>query len=228
MLRVAICEDDNRYAKEMREMATKSLFSRTDFEIRMYGDGGLVIDEVKRGTFKYDLLLLDINMKTNGLTVADQIRRNNLDIDIIFTTVSTEHVYDGYLYKAFSYLLKPISQDKLSKELNRYLDEKESNTGCLNVTVKGAVRRIALDSILYFESNVRKVNVITQKEEVDFYGKLNDIERDLDDSIFFRCHQSYIINLRRVSGLSRAGVLVGGREIPVSRKYYDALRSKLA
>ena len=38
----------------------------------------------------------------NGMQVAEYIRTNKVDVDIIFITRSTEYVYQGYIYKAFS------------------------------------------------------------------------------------------------------------------------------
>ncbi len=228
MLRIAICDDVQQEAEELRDMISKYLFSRCEFTVKVFRDGKQVMEAVKRGDFAYDLLFLDIHMQTNGLTAADFIRKNKTDTDIIFTTVSTEHVYDGYLYKAFAYLLKPVARVKLDRELGRYLDEKDKMTGCLNVTVKGVMKRIPLDSVLFFESNGRKVTAATKSESVEFYGKLDEIDAEVEDSFFFRCHQSYIINLRRVNGLSRAGVIVENETVPVSRKYYDALKSRLA
>ncbi len=227
MLRIAICDDVPKEAEYLRDMISKYLFSRCDFTVKVFRDGKQIMEAVRQGSFVYDLLFLDIHMQTDGLTAADYIRKSSTDTDIIFTTVSTEHVYDGYLYKAFAYLLKPIARMKLERELGRYLDEKDKMTGCLNVTVKGVMKRIPLDSVLYFESNARKVTAVTRTEAVEFYGKLDEIEEEVADGFFFRCHQSYIINLRKATGLSRAGVIIETETIPVSRKYFDALKSRL-
>ncbi|MFQ9889097.1 MAG: LytR/AlgR family response regulator transcription factor [Streptococcus sp.] len=56
--------------------------------------------------------------------------------------------------------------------------------------------------ILYFESNKRKVFIVTEKGTFVAYAKLNDIEESLKQSKvpFLRVHQSYLVNYKHVEG----------------------------
>lgn len=63
-----------------------------------------------------------------------------MDVDIIFVTVSQEHVFDGYTFQAFSYLLKPIDRGRLSDEINRYMLQKTKHAECLHITINGIER----------------------------------------------------------------------------------------
>ena len=87
---------------------------------------------IEKEEFDIDLLLLDINMpEYDGLNTAKYIRENNVDVDIIFITVSAEHIFDGYTYKAFSYILKPVDKKRLDDEIGRYMTERSK---CTNLT----------------------------------------------------------------------------------------------
>ena len=60
--------------------------------------------------------------------------------------------------------------------------------------------KITIGEILYFESNRRKVKIITEKENFELYGKLNDIEKSLERSkvAFLRVHQSFLVSYKHV------------------------------
>lgn len=50
-------------------------------------------------------------------------------------------------------------------------------------------------------------------------GKLKDFEKQLDDSTFLRCHQSFIVNMERVTGAENDSFHIGEHVIPISRSY---------
>lgn len=228
MLKIAICDDDENCRKQIRQLINKAIFSRCDFVVTEFKNGKAFCNAVQQKNERYDLLLLDIHMpETDGMRLADYIRKDQLDLDIIFITVSQTHVYEGYLYKAFSYILKPLDETRFVMELNRYLDERERVQAYLNINVKGVINKIPIRKIMYFESNMRKVIAHLLHEDVEFYGKLDDIQEALEKSSFFRCHQSYLINKDFITAISRTEVTIGDRIIPVSRKYQAGLQTLL-
>ena len=44
-----------------------------------------------------------------------------------------------------------------------------------------------------------------------------DAEKELSPLGFFKCHRSYLCNLRHVESVTDGGVKIGGTEIPLSR-----------
>lgn len=80
--------------------------------------------------------------------------------------------------------------------------------------------------IKYFMSDKRKVTVCCDMREEDYYYKLDEIEGMLDSS-FLRCHQSYIVNMKRIKLFLEDGVqLYDDTFIPVSRKKYFEVRRR--
>ena len=69
----------------------------------------------------------------------------------------------------------------------------------LLVEVSGRrITKIELKDVIYFESNKRLVNIIYKSKVKDtIYMKLNELEKMLPN-YFVRCHQSYIVNLKRI------------------------------
>lgn len=227
MIRIGICEDDEKQAIEIHEIVEKALFKRTEYMITRYESGEQLIEEIEKGLFPADLLLLDINMyQVNGLKVAEYIRKQAMDVDIIFVTVSGEHVYEGYTYKAFSYLLKNDVKKRLDSELNRYMDERERVDVCMEVSINGALVKLPINKIFYLESHARKVIAHMSGEDVEFYNKLDLLESVLNQAGFIRIHQSYLINEQYIDAVSREMVIVHREKLPISRKYYEILRDE--
>lgn len=226
MLRVAVCDDDAIFREKIGRAVENILFSRDEYEIGYFQSGQEVQKAIRENAFSYQLLLLDIHMNpVDGLKTAEWIRRNKVDVDIIFITVSQEHVYECYTYKAFAYLLKPVSMERLRNELNRYVDEIEESSQYMNITIRGSEQKIALDKILYFESDIRKIRIHSSEEIITFYGKLDELEELLKEQGFLRCHQSYLVNTKYIRSLKRNEIELTDGKIPVSRKYWEILRN---
>lgn len=226
MIHIGICDDEKGMQKQIYDIVQHELFKYDDAEYTYYSSGKEVIEAIEADNFYCDLLLLDINMpKTDGLSTAKYIRECQVDVDIIFVTVSQEHVFDGYTFQAFSYLLKPIDRRRLSDEINRYMLQKTKHAECLHITINGRKEQVFLDRVVYFSGEGRKVLIHQRgKEEVAFYGKISDVAEVLKECHFIRCHQSYLLNQRFIKNYSKTEIeLSNGECISVSRKYVSTI-----
>lgn len=79
--------------------------------------------------------------------------------------------------------------------------------------------KVLIRDILYFESNKRKVRIVTEDKIFELYGKLNEIEKSLKEckASFLRVHQSYLVNYKHVKGQSYDFVVMDNeRKISIS------------
>lgn len=217
---IGICDDNKIDLSTVRRIVSHTLFQVDDINIIEYGSGAEVIRDIETGVFSCELLYLDIFMdEIDGMGVAKYIRDHEVDVDIIFVTNSTEHVYEGYMYKAFAYILKDTVEEKLPDATLRYMKEISTAEEHLNVTSEGVVKRIPISRINYIESDARKLILHLKSESVSFYGKLSELEEVLGDKGFTRIHQSYMVKDSAVTKYTKAVVCIGDVELPVSRKY---------
>lgn len=225
MLHIGICDDDREAREKIYDMVMHAVFSYDEIDFEFFESGRRVIDRIEENKFQCDLLFLDINMpECDGFEVAKYIRENNVDVDIIFVTVSAEHVFEGYVYRAFSYILKPVDSKRLEDEIARYMNERFSGSNCLHVTINNKKEHILLDKVLYFEGDGRKIRIHQKGEEMSFYAKMSDLELMLETYGFVRCHQSYIVNKKYIKGCSRTEIKLDSETLPVSRKYQEKVR----
>lgn len=88
-----------------------------DAEIKAFENSGEALECIKAESF--DIALLDIRMNgVNGLDFAVLLRHYIPEIKIIFTTGYSQYAADAFTIHADGYIIKPVTRDKLEKELN--------------------------------------------------------------------------------------------------------------
>lgn len=145
---------------------------------------------------------------------------------IIFITAFADFVFQGYEVRALNYLLKPYNKRKILAVLKDALAELDAEEKhYFIIEQKASVIKMALKDIYYFTSDRRKVTAITAKEPFTFYGKLNDLE--LPD-YFLRIHNRYLVNLNHVDHIESTFLYCRQEQLPISRKYRQALMINFA
>lgn len=72
-----------------------------------------------------DAVFLDIEMPgLNGLQLSEHILAINENIDIIFVTAFNQYAVEAFELYAMDYIMKPLTEDRLSKTLKRLLKSK--------------------------------------------------------------------------------------------------------
>lgn len=221
MLSIAVCDDEvieccsmaNRIKKVMEEMRVPCI-------IRQFQSGG----ELLRALESFDIVFLDIIMQDlDGMKTAQIFREKAFDKILIFVSSSREYVLEAYDVEAFQYLLKPVTDRKLKSVLQKAVLKTESRSqGFIIVSRERQKRKLFLDDIYYFEIKGRIVDVHGPEEIFTYYEQIGELENKLRDKGFFRCHKSYLINLKHVDGYNRQEVILeNGEKIVIAKRRYD-------
>lgn len=227
MLIIGVCDDIEDDRNLICDSVSKAMFDLEEIKIYRYASGQDLLDSIKKHDFYCNLLFLDICMSPiTGMDVAEFLRKEKIDIDIIFITNSTDHVYQGYTYKAYAYILKKALKEEIKDVLVRYIEELQGTSDTLNVTSNGVVRHVQIKKIYFVDSHARLLTIHLQNEEISFYAKMSDLEPVLSEYNFSRIHQSYIVNDKMVTARGRDFVMLGELKLPVSRKYSQILKLK--
>ena len=183
-----------------------------------------------------DLLFVDINMPDlNGLDFIRSLIRHPL---VIFTTAYSEYAVDGFKLDAVDYLLKPFefqdllkAADKARKQFEYRLLEQQGELGnssqikgdSLFVKSDYRVVRIDVKNIRYIESMSEYVRIFIEGEDkpVITLASLQKMEERLP-AYFMRVHRSYIVNLRKITEVSRLRIIFDKTTyIPVGDNYKE-------
>ena len=227
-MRIAICDDE----KNIRELiANKVEKQYPDAEIIFFQSG----EELLLSDESIDILFLDIQMSgIDGMETARELRKKDKRVILVFVTAVEEYVFQAFDVGAFNYIVKPIDDGKFSDVLHRAVDEwssqnineKEPEERYVLINNSGVHTKVILDEIVYAEVFNRKVVIHKLDGEIEYYGKMSDLESLAGDS-FFRPHRAYLINFKYVEKydattiyLERGTVLMAKQNYPEFVKKY--------
>lgn len=225
MITIGICDDDLGCSNALYEIINRVMISVDDWQARVFHSSKEVIQSIEKGEFDCQLIFMDIMLENGmGLDTARYICSKRINTDLIFVTASREHVFECYHYHAFAYLLKPISETDITLELRRYMDNLKNSENYLTVTFQGISHRIPVQSILYIESNLRKLAIHTTQATYYCYQKLGDVAEKLKTNGFIRCHQSYLVAINKINKCANTHLFIGETSIPVSSRYQGEVK----
>ena len=167
----------------------------------------------------YALLVLDIEMgEISGLELAKKIRSEDKKIPIIFVTGYDEYMQYGYDVSALQYLIKPVNKEKLFQALDR-LSEQEETAKSLILNTENEVRRIQMNQVLYVEAAGHGSIMHTTDEVIRLRESFGEIEKQvLPMHETVKCHRAYLVNLRFVSAIQNANLIMdNGEKLPIAR-----------
>lgn len=181
-------------------------------------------DHLLAGTAVY-LLDIDFRGANLGLDLAARIRQRDKRCYFIFITAYRDYAMQSIKLKTFDYLVKPVDAAELTRTLSRlHREVLESGPPGASITVHSGSQVYVLDprAIVYIESWRNKVTIHETNRTIETYATLSGLADDLAAFGFFRCHKSFLINLRhiRTLNLSRNQVLMSNGDCClVSRNY---------
>ena len=191
---------------------------------------------------KPDLVFLDIQMpKINGFEMLELLENPP---PVIFTTAYDEYAIKGFEANAIDYLLKPFSEDRLKKALDKFFAkdhpisptlEQFSNHPLTRIVVKtGAkVKIIPVGEILFIQADGDYIKIFTEQGSYLKNRTMTQLEKTLDPQNFIRIHRSYLIQLNQITRIEPLqkeryqALLRTGEKIPVSRSGYLKLKEVL-
>lgn len=194
-----------------------------------------------------DCLFLDIEMPTmDGFQFLKKLKSR--DFAVVITTAYNEYAIKALKNDAIDYLLKPIDTDdlketiaKIKKHSIKSLNSNEVENVLLSFNEKLSNKKITINTdgkliflkpeeILFIESDGNYSTIYTiENKKIVVTKKLKEVNTLLPEDVFFRIHNSYIINLKKVKEYFKTDgyvLLENNHKIPVSRQKKAAFLDK--
>jgi len=231
MFRIALCDDEGPQ-RQFTSRMLEDYFARRDLtaQICEFASGRELLDALHDQRF--DLYLLDIVMpELNGIQLGVALRDKDKDGIIIYLTTSPDFALESYDARAFSYLLKPVREEKLFAVLDDATALRERHDASVIVRTAEGTVRLSLDSILYVELASRApryyLNDGSHVAGVTIRASFQEAMKPLlDDKRFHLCGSSYVFNLHHIRSMNKSKVLFdGGRWASPPRRAFPALQS---
>jgi DNA-binding LytR/AlgR family response regulator len=197
-----------------------------------------------------ELAFLDIRMPgRTGLEVAAAI---GADCHVVFITAYDQYAIAAFDAGAVDYLLKPVDAERLAVTVDRVRRKMAATPADLSALIadlrsavrgedtrlkwiKAAVgkqvRLIAVDDVVYFQSDTKYTRVVLAQSEALIRTPLKDLIGSLDPDRFWQIHRGTIVNVEAIAGVQRENaerqfVLLKGRpeRLGVSRQFFHLFR----
>lgn len=217
-MRIAVCEDNELHQEMLMCLLNRYATEKSiNFTLAPYKNGMEFLYDMEEGAF-FDIVFLDIYMDDIlGIDIAHKLRSAGYRGTIIFLTASPDFALESYDVDAENYLLKPLSYTKLKTVLDGVTNEVTPCT--YQIFQRSSVTNLVFNEILYIESQNAKciINTISG-EKYTVYKTLSTIEKELNDQRFYRCHQSFLVNLDYVRQVDKQFFLHSGESIPIRQR----------
>ena len=248
-LRALIVDDEPIARKVLRD----ELSAFSDVEIAgEASNGNDAIREIAR--LKPDLVFLDLEMPgVGGFEVIRRLPDGVLPI-VVIVTAYDQHAIRAFEAGALDYLLKPVSQERLEKALDRARalrgktgEVAESLAQLSNVVEPPAVPRgrkvvgrtgeeyylLDIDDVLAFQAEREIVWILTARQRYMATQTLRNVDERLRGSCFQRVHRNALVNVNHVRKMSPLSsqrwllTLSNGQEFIVSKREAHNVRKIL-
>ncbi len=232
-LKLLLLEDHDDEAEELIEV-----LEAHDYQVKRAANSQEAETFVKNEIF--DIMILDIMIdgSPDGLTFAQRIDRNKINIPFLFlTSINDKSIFERAKYtKTFNYLLKPFNEIELLFALELAI---ESNYSQLNTLSYGSDKGVLCPKFLFVKNNdcVKKIKValINYIEVDEKYSSIycNDkkyliklsltkIKEILCDVNFVQIHRKFVVNSNKITELylkDNLVILEDGTKLNFSERY---------
>lgn len=157
-IKILYAEDDETLA-----FLTQDNLEQNGYFVAHFSDGNSCLEAFKQENF--DICIFDIMMpKMDGFELATEIRKNNVQIPIIFLSAKTlkEDRIKGLRIGADDYLVKPFSIEELILKIEVFL--KRSNKNSIQKSKHYLVGKYSFDAENYSVFNTNEKINLTQRE----------------------------------------------------------------
>ncbi len=244
-MRAIIADDEPHLAEDLRR---RLLRLWPELQIVAVVHDGVAAAEALTA-IEPDIAFLDIRMP--GQSGLDAARSAAADCRVVFVTAFDDHAVQAFEQAAVDYLLKPVSDERLARCVERLKQRSEAAPDALlarlrqlldvpakpqplrwlRVQVGQAVRMVAVEEVCYFRSADKYTTVLTRDAELLLRAPLKELLPQLDPEQFWQVHRGTVVNMCQIVSAHHdllGKVLLALRDrserVTVSRSYAHLFR----
>ncbi|SFF30017.1 LytR/AlgR family response regulator transcription factor [Thermoflexibacter ruber] len=244
-MKFVIIDDEEKHRNLIKSILKEEKNLLCSGEATCVAEGLALIEETSP-----DLVLLDIDMPDGtGFDLLKSI--SPIDFQVVFITAHDEFAVKAFKFSALDYLLKPIDPEELLLAVQKAPKVQQqsqnqlqlatllSNVESFSQQVKKLVLKdsdniyiVSTQEILYLQAHNNYTSFfLTENRKIVVSKTLKEYEQLLENSGFFRTHQSYLINLAYLQRIDKreGGSIVLQEKIylPLAQRRKDSLLKML-
>lgn len=253
---IIVCDDDEDLANQLAKNINASIQNLTDdnesytkldecvtFVANNFAQavGYVVANDIKNGIYFLDIELSRESEAKNGVDLAEFIKKNDENAQIIFVTAYDKYAPLTYRRRigAIDYISKTMSSDKIIQRIEETLRNAIDNLsnrikfGQRDFTYKIGRRicKVAEDNVLFIEHSTaqHKVHLVTENGEVEYKGNISQI--DQENSFLVKVSQSALVNPKNINAIDtkeRTIIFEDNQIVSYSRAYKNVVKTLVA
>lgn len=215
--------DDVEQDRQVLAALLENLLNKNDFSctIKTFERAEAFLKVFEKDAF--DLCFMDIFMDgMNGMDAAKYIATADPDCMLIFLSTSPDYMAEGYIVRAWRYLLKPISKEALCRILPQCIERAVLDRRRLEVRINGKIREIPYSKILYLIRVNRHIEIHLTDQIVTLPSTQSftkTTEALLEDYRFILSCKGVVVNMIHVVQLSGSDFIMdNGEKAPISQR----------
>lgn len=224
MINFIVVDDIDFYRKLIKNIIVEfSIKTDEEVNIHIFDNYNCDFKRMARLKLENKFYILDIETpRHNGICEAKQIRKNDIESPILFSSMY-EKSYSGELLRSnikfgFVSKLESIGFERALFYEIMYLYNEIIYLPKLTLNSSNSLSNVPYRSISYIESTNGEINIKTRNGKVPIKTPLLKLEKELP-TYFFQCHRSCIVNLKNVVHIGKKIILDDGSEITKISKY---------
>lgn len=173
-----------------------------------------------------DLLLLDIFLDgAMGTELAARVREFNPEIKLVFLSTSNEFATESFEVNASYYLIKPLTEEKLTKAMARCFPPETKQI--ISIDTGRGVLNLDPEEVLVLEVQNKYTHIHTTKGIIDALYPLGKFAEYFKEPDFCMIHRSFIINFNQVQELEEDCFLMrNGFRAPIRTRGTKAVKDQ--
>lgn len=194
-------------------------------------------------TKRYDLLFLDVEMpEMDGFEFLEKVRLPE-STQVIFTTAFSQYAIKAFQSNAVHYLLKIIDKDDLinavqraAKMIRNVLAPSQpleyNGQQIIPIFHNDEYHLIREHEIIRLETSGSYTQIVLANNQLLSSKRIGFYENKLSDRLFFRCHNSHMVNLSKIIRFGKQQgnyvTLINEQVVPVAGSKREALENILS
>jgi DNA-binding LytR/AlgR family response regulator len=231
LVKLAIVDDEVVQAEQIKQEVLRwNRNNHTLIDIHTFSSGEEILKYFVMEEDGIDIVLLDIQMnRMDGIQTGKKIRSLKSDCIIIYITNYLDPVCESFKVGAFRYILKNQMHEAIQEALDHAMENVKDEHRYFIYNSKKQEIRLLMKKIMFFESQKRIIQIkLSDGTQREYYGKMTDVEKQIVDRTFVRCHQSFVVNTSYIDRVEGTYIyLNNGFQIPISHKYMKDLEKAI-
>lgn len=200
MYEIGICDDGENTCSLLEKYLLKYAKEKSiHLEIKIWYTGEGLRDYLSNSGH-LDILFLDIELyKLSGIELGHFIRYklDNMGMQLIYISGKSSYAMQLFKTQPLEFLVKPITFEQMTESMNLAIKIIRKKQERFEFQQGKDHYYVSQSDIIYFESQGRKIRLVTTDGIYEFYGRIKDVIKILSND-FMIIHQSYIINKAHV------------------------------